>query len=106
MMKKGECMFFKFFKCFVIFMGFLTNEKTQKQNGKNQKDKTRNKREGKRDLPVSNLRREVLGPLLCRWCCPGTSGRLLSYPGMAILTDLRKREAQDMGQQRGLERIR
>ena len=93
---------FKFFKCFVFFMGFPTNDKTQKQNDKKRKDKTRKKREGKRDLPISNLGREVLGPLLRRWCCLGVSGRVLPYPSMAILTDLRKQEAQDLGRQRGL----
>ena len=75
-----------------------------KQNKK--KRQCRNQKRGKWDLPISNLGREVLGLLLRRWRYPGVSGRVLSYPGMAILTDPRKQEAQDMGQQRGLERIR
>ena len=59
------------------------------------------KRQGKRYLPTSNLRMEVLDPLPHRWCCLDASGHVLPYPCVNVLTDPGKREFQDAGHQRG-----
>ena len=61
------------------------------------------KRQGKRYLPASNLKMEVLDPLLRHWCCPDASSHVLPYPCVNVLTDPVKRESQDAGHQRGLE---
>ena len=52
-----------------------------------------NAKEGKRDLPVSHVKAEVLDLLPRRWRYPSVSGRMLSYPSIAVLTEPRKWEA-------------
>ena len=48
-------MFFKFFKCFVFFMGFLTNEKTQNKMTKNEKTKQEIKERVRGTYPLVTL---------------------------------------------------
>ena len=52
----------------------LEPKKTKDNVGKEKKKK------GKRDLLVSYLKMEVLGPLRSYWCCPGVSGHVLFHP--------------------------
>ena len=57
------------------------------------------KRKDGRDLPLSNLGMEVLELLQRCWCRPGGSGRVLSHPCKVVLTEPRRRETGEMGQQ-------
>ena len=63
---KKECMFLVFAD-FMFFFWFSIRRENAKQNKK--KEQCRNQKRGKRDLPDSDLEREVLDLLLRCWRC-------------------------------------
>ena len=89
------------FMFFMIFYDFPTrreNAKTKQNKRKERKRQCRNQKRGKRDLPVSNLGREVLDPLPCRRRCPGDSAHVLSHPCKVVPTEPKRWEIEEMGQ--------
>ena len=69
------------------------NAKTKRKEKKRQ---CRNQKRGKRDLPVSNLGREVLDPLSCRRHYPGDSGHMLSQPCKVVPIGPKRWETEEM----------